>query len=127
MGIYAGLSDVRDCFHRIKQPRWLSKFFCFLPIEARHVGLAGQCLEGHMLGSSDLVYPMPGSLCMGFSWSPYFAQRINEAMMQRVGRLASSTIIHDRGGPAVFGSGQREDLKILQAFCLCRQPRSVVG
>ena len=41
-GLHVGLSDVKDCFHRIKQPRWLSKYFCFMPIEARHVGLTGQ-------------------------------------------------------------------------------------
>ena len=40
----AGLSDVKDCFHRINQPRWLARHFCFLPIEARHVGLTGRDL-----------------------------------------------------------------------------------
>jgi hypothetical protein len=30
--LFAGLSDVKDCFHRIKQPRWLAKHFCLLPI-----------------------------------------------------------------------------------------------
>ena len=61
--------------------------FCFMPIEARRVGLTGQVLEGHRLCSNDLVFPMPGSLCMGFTWSLYFAQRINEVMMSRVGSL----------------------------------------
>ena len=37
--LFAGLSDVKDCFHRVEQPRWLSKHFCFMPIEARH----GRC------------------------------------------------------------------------------------
>ena len=27
--VCAGLSDVKDCFHRIKQPRWLAKVFLF--------------------------------------------------------------------------------------------------
>lgn len=111
LGIYAGLSDVRDCFHRIKQPRWLSKYFCFLPIEAKHVGLTGTVLEGHTLSSNDLVFPMPGSLCMGFSWSLFFAQRINEVVMRRVSSLSSSTLIHDRGGPAVFGDHLPDELK----------------
>eukprot|EP00438_Fugacium_kawagutii_P024261 Skav223122 [mRNA] locus=scaffold419:830256:833692:- [translate_table: standard] len=109
--LYAGLSDVRDCFHRIKQPRWLSKFFCFMPIEARHVGLTGTTLEGQTLKSSDLIYPMPGSLCMGFSWSLFFAQRINEVVMSDVGTLSSSSLIHDRSGPAVFDSQDPGDVK----------------
>lgn len=106
--LFAGLSDVKDCFHRIKQPRWLSKHFCFMPIEARHVGLTGQFLEGHQLSSSDLVFPMPGSLCVGFTWSLYFAQRINEVMMSNVGSLGGSSLIHDRGGPAVFSRSESE-------------------
>ena len=100
--LFAGLSDVKDCFHRIKQPRWLAKHFCLLPIEARHVGLTGHSLDGRVLKSNDLVYPMPGSLCMGFSWSLFFAQRINEAVMENVPSLQHSSLVHDRGGPAVF-------------------------
>lgn len=79
-----------------------------MPIEARHVGLTGQFLEGHQLRSSDLVFPMPGSLCMGFTWSLYFAQRINEVMMSNVGSLSGSPLIHDRGGPAVFSRSESE-------------------
>ena len=110
-GLFVGLSDVKDCFHRIKQPRWLSKHFCFLPIEARHVGLTGHWLEGRQLSSSDLIYPMPGSLCMGFTGSLFFAQRINEAMMDRVDTLEGSTRIHDRGGPAIFSPASTHGVK----------------
>ena len=110
-GLFVGLSDLKDCFHRIKQPRWLSKHFCFLPIEARHVGMTGCWLEGRRLESSDLIYPMPGSLCMGFTWSLFFAQRINEAMMGQVTALSNSSLIHDRGGPAVFSSASPQEIK----------------
>lgn len=48
-GLFAGLSDVKGCFHCI------SKHFCFMPIEARHVGLPGHWLEGRQLLSSDLI------------------------------------------------------------------------
>ena len=82
-------------------PRWLSKYFCFMPIEVRHVGLRGQELEGQVLRSNDLVYPMPGSLCMGFGWSLYFAQKISEQQMQVVPALRGSSLINDRCGPAV--------------------------
>ena len=51
--------------------------FCFMPVEARFLGLTGKELEGRVLQSSDMVFPMPGSLCMGCSWSLFFAQRIN--------------------------------------------------
>ena len=39
---------------------------------------------------------------MGFSWSLFFAQRINEAVMENVPSLQHSSLVHDRGGPAVF-------------------------
>ena len=109
--LFAGLSDVKDCFHRVKQPRWLSKYFCLMPIEARHVGLTGQVVDGLKLRSQDLVYPMPGSLCMGFSWSLFFAQRINEVQMEHVPSLASSKLINDRSGPAVFSHDSSSHLK----------------
>ena len=100
--IYAGLSDVKDCFHRIRQPRWLAKFFCFMPIEARHLNLAGTLLEGKVLSSKDLVYPMPGSLCMGCSWSLFFAQRINELQFSLSPQLGGSRLVSDRSPPLVI-------------------------
>lgn len=100
--VYAALSDVKDCFHRIRQPDWMCKLFCLLPIEARHVGLTGHTLEGVTLLSNDLVYPMPGSLAMGCSWSLYFAQKINEHQFSISPSLGDSGLIHDRGPPLVI-------------------------
>ena len=39
---------------------------------------------------------------MGFSWSLYFCQRINERVMSSVPRLLTSKAITDRGEPVVF-------------------------
>ena len=102
--VYAGLSDVKDCFHRIRQPDWMCKLFCLLPIEARHVGLTGHVLDGVTLQSNDLVFPMPGSLAMGCSWSLYFAQRINECQFKLCSGLSDSGVLHDRGPPLVLNS-----------------------
>ena len=100
--VVAALSDVKDCFHRIRQPDWMCRLFCLLPIEARHVGLTGHTLDGVVLQSNDLVYPMPGSLAMGCSWSLYFAQRINEYQFRISPGLSSSDLMHDRGAPLVI-------------------------
>ena len=108
--MHVGLSDVKDAFHRIRQPDWLARYFCLQPIEARHVGLTGQWLDGHLLKGSDLIHPMPGSLCMGFSWSLYFCQRINEGIMSRVPRLLQSQVISDRGPPVVIDPSDPEAL-----------------
>ena len=106
MELHVGLSDVKDCFHRLKQPRWLSEYFCLKPIRAHWVGLAGKYLEGVKLGSNDLIYPMPGSLCMGFSWSLYFCQQINEHQCTLTRSLGDSTLITDKGKPVVFKSSK---------------------
>ena len=100
--IHVGLSDVKDCFHRIKQPRWLARYFCFMPVEARFLGLTGKELEGRVLQSSDMVFPMPGSLCMGCSWSLFFAQRINERQLSLTSGLEQSTLISDRTPPLII-------------------------
>ncbi|CAE7243495.1 pksN [Symbiodinium natans] len=100
--LHVGLSDIRDCFHRLKQPRWLQEFFCFDPVPAKWVGLSGQELGGTQLKPDDLVYPMPSSLPMGCSWSLYFAQTISEKLMGEVKGLEQSSLLRDRGPPLVI-------------------------
>ncbi|CAE7411650.1 unnamed protein product [Symbiodinium sp. KB8] len=79
--LHIGLSDIRDCFHRLKQPRWLQEYFCLDPVPAAWVGMAGEKINNKVLDGSDLIYPMPSSLPMGCSWSLYFAQTISEKLM----------------------------------------------
>ena len=67
------LSDVRDCFHRLKQPKWLSQYFCLDPVPASWVSLQRTTLDGVDLSDDSLIYPAAGSLTMGFTWSLYFA------------------------------------------------------
>ena len=100
--VHIGLSDVKDCFHRLRQPKWLSEYFCMDPIPASWVGLGGTCLDGVELSEDSLIYPSPGSLCMGFTWSLYFAQRINESLMGSVRTLGSSRLSSDRGEAMQF-------------------------
>ena len=104
LNIHIGLSDVKDCFHRLRQPKWLAEYFCLKPIRASWVGLQGQNLDGKKLKANDIVYPMPGSLCMGFSWSLFFSQKINEYQCSLTKTLACSTLIQDKGEPVVFKS-----------------------
>ena len=100
--IAIGLSDIRDCFHRLRQPAWLSEYFSLDPVPAGVVGLTGSTLCGKELSAEDLIYPCPGSLCMGFKWSLYFAQRVSERLMSRVPSLARSSLANDRSGSIVF-------------------------
>ena len=106
--VHVGLSDVKDCFHRLRQPKWLSEFFCLDSIPASWVGLEGTTLDGVLLQPDSLIYPAPGSLCMGFTWSLFFAQRISERLMGQVGVLRNSRLAFDRGESMQFFTDQNE-------------------
>lgn len=79
--VFVGLSDVRDCFHRMRVPRWLSKYFAWRPVPAKVLNLTDKMVDGRALKPLDPVYPCAGSLCQGFSWSLFFAQRANESVL----------------------------------------------
>ncbi|CAE7388043.1 unnamed protein product [Symbiodinium sp. CCMP2592] len=101
-GLHFGLSDVKDAFHRLRQPPWLAKYFCMRPIEAHYLGMTGKELDGKRLRSQDKIYPMPGSLCMGFTWSLFFCQTINETLVGSIPRLEHSESVRDRGVACCF-------------------------
>lgn len=67
MGLYFGLADVKDCFHRLKCPYWLSEYFCLRPIPAKWVGMGGHIVSGEKVSHEQEIYPMAGSFPMGFS------------------------------------------------------------
>lgn len=102
MGLHFGLSDVRDCFHRLRCPEWLSEYFCLRPVPAHWVKMEGRMVSGKKLDRGDLIYPMAGSFPMGFSWSLFVAQRVNELQIAKVPSLANSRLMSDRGEPVVF-------------------------
>ena len=106
---HVGLSDVKDCFHRLRVPAWMSRYFCWLPVAAKVVGLAGKEIDGKVLQPLDPVWPCAGSLCQGFTWSLYFAQKANEFQCSLVNPLADGLISNDRGGPIVFHVGADVD------------------
>ena len=43
------LPAVKDAFCKIRQPDWLDRYLCFLPIEARRVGLGSLTSGSHLL------------------------------------------------------------------------------
>ena len=106
ISIHVGLSDVKDCFHRMRVPLWLSRYFAWRPIPAKTVGLDGCIVDGVRLDALDPVFPCAGSLCQGFSWSLYFAQRTNEYIAGRVDPLADSVLANDRSGPMTLVVGR---------------------
>ncbi|CAE7628065.1 pksN [Symbiodinium sp. CCMP2592] len=89
--ISVGLSDVKDCFHRMTQPRWLREYVALDPIPAGWVGLQGTSLGGITLARDDLIYPMPAPLCMGCSWSLFFRHFTVPLSLPHRGEIESFT------------------------------------
>ena len=102
---FLGLSDVKDCFHRLRVPMWLARYFAWEAVPAKVVGLENSYVDGVFVGPLDPVYPCAGSLCQGFSWSLFFAQRANERLCRSVPLLAQARLLHDRGEPLVIRIG----------------------
>lgn len=111
-GLVFGLADVKDCFHRMKQPHWLSRYFAWEEAPATWFdGLVGTEVEGATVLAEESLFPIPSSLCMGFSWSLFFAQRANEHLISQVPRLIDSKLISDRGEPVVFDPNHEERIR----------------
>eukprot|EP00439_Symbiodinium_sp_Y106_P076622 s190_g15.t2 len=106
---FIGLNDVKDCFHRLRVPLWLSRYFAWEAVPAKTVGLENTYVDGKFVGPLDAVFPCAGSLCQGFSWSLYFAQRANEYLSKSIPMLAQARLLHDRSDPLVIHVGQAEN------------------
>ena len=57
ISIHVGLSDVKDCFHRMRGPLWLSRYFAWRPVPAKTVELEGCIVDGVELSALDPLYP----------------------------------------------------------------------
>ncbi|CAK0824695.1 unnamed protein product, partial [Prorocentrum cordatum] len=106
--LFLGMTDVKDCFYRMRIPVSLAKFFSLPAAPAHVLGLEGHELEGTRLGCDTLVFPCIGALPMGFSWSLFLAQDANEERVVRSdpwpgGDMAVSerVLMSDRGPPLV--------------------------
>ncbi len=72
--VYKYKYDIRACFHKIRTPRWMHKYFALKPVKASEFGLG----EG-------LIYPCLTTLPMGFAWSPLFCQEAHKEVLRRIG------------------------------------------
>ena len=75
-GAWFGITDIKDCFHNMLIPEWLSDSFTLVPVTAKEVGIEGSTLLQNgckvVLESETLVSPAWSALPMGCSWSFVF-------------------------------------------------------
>ena len=96
--LYCGTADVQDAFHRMGIPLWLSRWFGLPRFRAGDVGIT-ETVDG-VVDPDDWVTPMPRCLPMGFSWSLFFAQDVDEEVASQA--LSRAELLRDRGHPLVL-------------------------
>ena len=64
--LYLAMGDVKNAFHWLVMPAWLSEYFGFdEPMRAADSDLVSTDLDGVILGPDDIVYCLCRSLPMG--------------------------------------------------------------
>ena len=95
--------------NRLRQPTWLSQYFCLDPVPAKWPRLQNIYLEGVYLEPESLIYPPAGSLTMGFTWSLYFAPTVSTRLISMAPSLQGSRLVHDRCQAVVLESSDSPD------------------
>ena len=94
--------DVKNAFHHFAIPLWLSRYFGLPPVRASDLNLTGKTIDGKLLASADLVYPVPRTLPMGFSWAMFFCQHVGLDLHRRAQLPRSLSWVADRAPPAII-------------------------
>ena len=77
--LFLGISDIDNCFQRLRLPGTLLDWFALGPtFTVRELGVVGLVFDGVTLGPDREVTVASAMAPMGFSWSLYFAQRTSE-------------------------------------------------
>ena len=64
-----GIADVKDAFHRLLMPEWMSRYFGLPALTAEAAGLTGEIIDGTPALATDKIIPLARPLPMGFTWS----------------------------------------------------------
>ena len=92
-----GVADVRDAFHRLLMPAWMSRYFGLPPLTAREAGVTGEVIDGIPAAASDLIWPLARPLPVGFTWSLAICQDSVERLCARTPCLQGVPLLRDRG------------------------------
>ena len=92
--VFISTVDVAGCFHIMRMPPWLTRYFCLPSLTAAELGLTTE-MDRVKVEGSQLVRPCCLCLSMGFSWSLYFAQSITESVSGSVPAMSGGAIICD--------------------------------
>ena len=94
--VYLVMAGVDNCFRCIRISESLGQYFTFPGLfSARELGIVGTIFRGAPLVAESQIHICWALLPMGFGWSLYFAQRINEKQMSEAESFSKSTLVND--------------------------------
>ena len=85
--VYKYKYDLRACYHKIRTPRWMHKYFALKPVKASEFGLG----EGW-------IFPCLTTLPMGWSWAPLLCQEGHKEILRRIGFRDEDLLERGRDG-----------------------------
>ena len=91
--LHVAQADVDNCFHRMRMPTEMQRWFSLPRISAANLG--GVRIGREYPNDSTPVFPLLETLPMGFSWSLFFAQSAHEAIVERCAGLNPASRITD--------------------------------
>ncbi|CAK0873101.1 unnamed protein product, partial [Prorocentrum cordatum] len=98
-----GVADVKDAFHRLILPEWLSRYSGPPDALAEDVGMVGQGIDGTVAVAGDSIVPSARALPTEFTWSLFFLfHRIGESLRQRMPAPRAPEPLRGRGRPDVL-------------------------
>ena len=105
LALHLGVADVQDAFHRFRLRDEFASWFCVGVASIDELvcrTLPRESFDKSVGAEVDLCW---ASLPMGFTWSLFFCQVTNEALMRQVPGLSLAPKLADKEPPIVFDSG----------------------
>ena len=73
-----GSADVKSAFHQMRNTRRLQASFAFPAVLASEFVYTGKTIDPKRLAAESLIYPVPSSFPMGFSWAMFICQDVTD-------------------------------------------------
>ena len=122
MHLHVAQADVDNCFHRMRMPTEIQRWFSLPRISAADLG--GVRIGGEYFNDDTPVFPLLETLPMGFTWSLFFAQSAHETIVERNAGLKPADRITDFAPGATSQNwGQLSPTICGQLCCIGRRPR----
>ena len=91
-------------FLRMRIPSWLQAILALPAVLASEVGYTGKSIERKRPVPDSLIYPVPATLPMGFSWAVFFCQDVTDHCTLAESADSLLLFYRDHSTPPLLGS-----------------------